>query len=282
MHRERRFLTACAVFYWGSRMRLIITALLGATALSLACAPGALAADMPVKAPYAVGAYNWTGFYAGVNAGYGWGNTNTDISFLPSAVAFGEAPFTINSSPSGFIGGIQAGYNYQFGKWVLGIEADISGASITGSGGNNALLRFPSGAINPGAFSTVSQKMDWFGTVRPRLGVTPIDRVLVYATGGLAYGHVSYSTLTQFPATPPIQYQGTDSTTRVGWTVGGGLEWALMGNWSVKAEYLYYNLGTDTIIAPSQFPALTALGFVVQNTFETKGSIARAGLNYKF
>jgi outer membrane immunogenic protein len=247
----------------------------------------AFAADLPArtytKAPSIVEvAYNWTGFYAGVNAGYGWGNTNTDISFLPSAVAFGEAPFTINSSRSGFIGGIQAGYNYQFGQWVLGIEADISGASITGSGGNNALLMFPSGAINPGAFSTVSQKMDWFGTVRPRLGVTPIDRVLVYATGGLAYGHVSYSTLTQFPATPPIQYQGTDSTTRVGWTVGGGLEWALMGNWSVKAEYLYYNLGTDTIIAPSQFPALTALGFVVHNTFETKGSIARAGLNYKF
>jgi len=233
---------------------------------------------LPPSAP----PYNWTGFYAGVNAGYGWGNTNTDFNFLPSAAAFGQAPFSIKMNPAGFVGGGQAGYNYQSGIWVFGLEADISYADIKSSGSNNVLLLFPGPGVNAGAFALANQKMDWFGTVRPRLGVTPIDRLLVYATGGLAYGHVGYSALTQFPATPPIQYTGSDSATKAGWAAGGGTEWAIAQSWTVKAEYLYYDLGSTTIIAPSQFPAFTALGFVVQNKFETRGSIVRAGLNYKF
>jgi outer membrane immunogenic protein len=281
MYRDKRFLAACAVFYWGCRMRLIITALLGATALSLACAPGALAADMPArtytKAPAMVNpAYNWTGFYIGAHAGYGFGTDDVSVNFLPSATAFGIAPVSMSTNPRGFIGGAQAGYNWQTGAWVFGAEVDYSYANISGDATSAPMFFFPPPGFVLGSFHQVHEKIDWFGTARLRFGVTPIDRLLVYATGGLAFGHAEYSSLTFLPGSGPT-ISGSDSATKTGWTVGGGFEWAFVNNWSAKAEYLYYDLGNHTLISSVGANP----GFPVQNEFQTNGHIVRVGINYK-
>ena len=117
-------------------------------------------------------------------------------------------------------------------------------------------------------------------TQQSRLRATPVERLLVYATGGLAFGHVKSSAVTSFPVPFNVQYTGSADETKTGWTVGGGIEWALVGNWTVKAEYLYYDLGDHTVTALPQpiFPQ----NFNVLSTFETKGNIVRGGINYKF
>ena len=167
-----------------------------AFSLGVICTANALAADLPArtytKAPVVVNpAYNWTGFYVGAHLGYGWEDNRMDVTTLPSPAVFNEAPFSFNNKPSGILGGLQAGYNWQAGKFVFGVEADISATDIHGSSTRVALL--PSGRrrrLLPGSSQTNTQRMDWFGTLRGRLGFTPADRFLVYATGGLAYGHV--------------------------------------------------------------------------------------------
>jgi outer membrane immunogenic protein len=125
---------------------------------------------------------------------------------------------------------------------------------------------------------TANEKLDWFGTVRGRVGVT-FDRALLYATGGLAYGHATLSTaLTRTTGCAGNNCQnGSTADTKFGWTVGGGLEWAFANNWSVKGEYLYYDLGSlsHTMVDPA-FPA------VFNASASLRGSVARAGLNYKF
>jgi outer membrane immunogenic protein len=183
---------------------------------------------------------------------------------------------------TGFIGGGQAGYNWQAGPmWVIGVETDISGTTL------NRTVSVP-GLGDPSRIVTASEKLDWFGTVRGRIGVTPTDRALLYVTGGLAYGHANLSTaLTRpgfSPGAPPDGcggfnncQSGSVSDTRIGWTVGGGLEWAFARNWSLKGEYLYYDLGTlSHAMTDPFFPA------IFNASAGLKGSIARAGLNYKF
>ena len=204
---------------------------------------------------------------------------------LGVAQAFGVIPFSAASNMSGFIGGGQIGYNYQLNNLVLGIEADIDGT--TGRASSNAVL---ANDVFPAPTSTqTGQRLDWLGTLRGRFGWTPIDRLLIYATGGLAFGQSTASFQVSNPfAEPPLPsyVQGKRNT---GWTIGGGLEYALpdvWSNWSVKVEYLYYDLGysnstisyqnIDFAIPPNnEFSSLA--GRVRHN-----GNIVRAGLNYKF
>lgn len=184
--------------------------LLSGVALAVLVATPALAADMatrgPVyKAPAAAPLFNWTGFYIGAHAGYGWGDTT----------------FT---DTDGWFGGGQIGVNYQFApNWVWGVEADLSGADISGS---NGVDRF---------------KTDMFGTARLRLGYT-VDRFMVYGTGGLAWAHSKASL-------PGI----SDSNTNVGWALGAGIEYAFAPNWSAKLEYIHADYGSDNynITVPS-------------------------------
>jgi len=185
--------------------------LLSSVAL-LGLATGALAADLPSRrapAPIiaAVPVFTWTGFYVGVNAGYGW-NANDSITV-------GGLTFDLDDE-GGFVGGAQAGYNYQIGSFVVGLEGDIQYADF---GGDDFVLA--DGSIVD--FNT----SDWFGTVRARAGVA-FDRALIYATGGFAFA---------------------DNAT--GWTVGGGLEYAFTNNLSAKIEGLYVNLDQD-----DNFPGL--------------------------
>ena len=279
-------------------LRLALLASAGAVALGGV----AFAADLPPQAPPpppAPALYDWTGVYAGINAGGHWRNSTMQFATTDSATpdvgggygavqANGVIPTTGVSKVSGFIGGGQIGYNYQLNNFVLGLEADIDGA--TGRGSSSVVLSSDI-FIFPQATQS-SQSLDWLGTLRGRFGWTPVDRLLIYATGGLAFGQstASFSEYNVVAAPPVAVYLSNHRN--VGWTVGGGLEYALPGefsNWSIKVEYLYYDLGysTGTTYYSNQyqdpatgnfFPESSSLSGKVQHN----GNIVRAGLNYKF
>ena len=229
--------------------------------------------------------FNWTGFYIGGNAGYAWGNADTDLDPLPDAATFFDLePITLHPDPTGFIGGGQIGYNWQCNKWlVLGGEADFQGTDIEG---HDRLFNFRdiTGTTNgPDSFIFAHERMQWFGTARGRIGFVPMCRLMVYATGGLAYGNVDYSGNTVFRNPGTASYPVSFSETNVGWTVGGGLEYAIGHHWSVRAEYLYYDLGDESRTA-NQTVAGVPQGppFFVHYNFDNSGNIVRGGLNFKF
>lgn len=293
-------------------MKQFITGMLAA-ALSfvlLGSSNGAArAADLPVKAPPAPAIYNWSGFYAGGTFGYGWrdnrATTFAQADPLVTAVTCGGvlggtcAP-PASSGLSGGVFGIQAGYNWQFAsRWLLGFETDINFTSISGSA-----TSAPYRIALVDAQNNVDQNIDWFGTVRARLGFLATDRLLVYGTGGFAYAQVREGTtltaLTEQGAnglgsafgcqaatnSAPTCFVGSSSRTATGWTAGGGLEYALWDNFSLKAEYLYVNLGRGSVnvvaLDNSVFgPGITKASFTA--AFDRPDlNIVRVGFNYKF
>jgi len=276
--------------------------LLAGVALGVLAAP-AMAADIAVKAP-APYPYLWNGFYGGLNVGYADEQTvfTTSASYTPDAIvgfpagsgdteslaalSSGRIP---TSNGMGVIGGGQVGYNLQLSKvWVAGLEADIQGktGSSTGSIASGTVLPVPGVAIT--SVQTVTASTDWIGTVRGRLGVLLTPNWLIYFTGGLAYGGSSASsTLNQ--AVPAIGFVGTGagsvSNTRIGGTFGTGIEWMFARNWSAKAEYLFYDLGTASFAYPGVARAPFIVNPVYQNVVNTvhfEGNIARVGVNYHF
>jgi outer membrane immunogenic protein len=286
-----------------------------ASAGVMALAGAALAADLPSRAPPPVflpppPVFTWTGLYAGINAGGTWSSSNSvdtttadefcspvigagcpQIPIASAALATGSVP--VNTS--GFIGGGQIGYNYQFANnFVVGIEADIQGiaesSGATSVSGLAAIAGFPVNPIDQTLTSTTRQ--DYLGTVRGRLGFTITPTLLIYGTGGLAYGQTNSSTsITQFveaaPALPSSYSSfGSISNSRVGWTAGGGGEWLFMPNWSLKVEYLYYDLGS-VMYGLSPLQNFATIGVLVYSgapvsTTHFRGNIVRAGLNYHF
>jgi outer membrane immunogenic protein len=240
--------------------------LAGAAAL-LGTAVSAQAADMAVKAPYLKApvamVYDWTGFYIGVNAGVGIGRDYTRLA-IPGGASF-EATYL---NPQGALGGGQVGYNYQvqnsfFGALVFGVEADIQGTGMRDS--FTCLL----GCL-PALNANFNQKLDWFGTVRGRIGIAT-GPVLSYVTGGWAYGSVK-TTLTE-----TIGTTGTfaSNQNRGGWVIGSGLEASLGGNWTGKIEYLWMNLG-------DRLDLFTLNGFPQAMSTDIREQIFRVGLNYRF
>lgn len=181
------------------------------------------------------------------------------------------------------VGGLrraQVGYNRQFGKYVLGVETDFQGADIRGSTSTSGPWLFVGDpAVSPpGSLFTASQKIDWFGTARGRVGYAGfegLDRTLIYATGGLAYGRVELHSAVLYPLET---YSASGIAIKTGWTVGGGVEHAFLDHLSAKFEGLYYDMG-DTSIAAAGVPHN---GFVRGREFETRGGLIRAGVNYKF
>lgn len=252
--------------------------ILSAIAL-VALGGSALAADLPsrtapVYAPIAP-IFTWTGFYVGANAGASFATFDTTVVGTAANtignVAALRRPQSFSTDKTGFIGGGQVGYNYQIGSIVLGAEADLQYTDVKST---NAFLG------TSGATSVFRQEMEYLGTVRLRAGYA-VDRFLVYATGGLAYGEVK-NNATFFSATVPgqIDYFGSRSDMQVGYTVGGGVEYAFTNNLSAKAEYLYYDLGKKN--NPVNLTAAGPAGgsYVARN--ETSGHIVRVGLNYRF
>jgi outer membrane immunogenic protein len=255
--------------------------------IGLGALQAASAADMPTKAPALVAPMNWTGWYIGANAGGAWGRSDTDspISgvctvascFVPSAVDDINAQRSQTLSMSAFTGGVQAGYNHQFGNIVLGAEADFNSFRLSGS---NSISQPFTGFPTSEPIYTNSASTNWLFTGRGRLGYA-VNNWLIYATGGAAVTKLSY-THTFNELTIPDAETSSASATKVGYAVGGGLEYALTRNWTVKAEYLYLDFGSITSTGRVTSTAFGTLGNVFSHSADLTANIARLGLNYHF
>ena len=242
----------------------------------------AMAADLPVKAPVykapVEAVYNWTGWYAGGNIGYGWGNG--DANYTDPGFAIVGLPTSISGSDKleGIIGGGQIGYNWQVNNnWVFGLEADFQGS------GQKASNSF-SGSFSDFEGGTISQNQEtkilWFGTVRGRVGMLVNPTLLLYGTGGLAYGKINVSgSVTDTSCTPTCAWSYGNSTTKVGWTLGAGIEGAIPNtrDWTWKLEYLYIDFGS---VNGSGFD--TDFGSVYSWSAKVTDNILRVGVNYRF
>ncbi|MGV3650088.1 MAG: outer membrane protein [Devosia sp.] len=270
----------------------------------------ASAADFPIYVPPAAPAvHDWSGFYAGINGGYAGGNFEHPFGLdlivpegaeeapeeflgfleetLPLGIGAGFEPDDIvdgavlpivaggaDLTAGGFIGGVQAGYNLMATESILlGIEADIQGSAVRGEVSADITTPAPGTEI----FSA-GTSLDWYGTLRARAGMTH-DRFLGYVTGGLAYGQTTSSV-----SVLGGLFEGSEETTRWGWTVGAGVEYAVTEQISLKTEYLYTDLGTDELIGGTLFPlgegGEGGLGGSLSSSvaFHT----VRAGLNFHF
>ncbi len=270
-----------------------------AAALTVAGAFAAQAADLPTRkeAPVPVFVpppFTWTGFYIGVNAGGIWnsgGNSQTtlfagSIPFASFQLANVFPNGSLGSSNSGFIGGGQAGYNWQTGAFVLGVETDFDGTTLH-KDINVIGVNFiePVRGLNDFFTANSSIRLNWLGSTRARVGyvVTPDNRLMLYGTGGFAYGGGS-ANLNVFDAVNGWGFTTNGGgKTRTGWTAGGGVEYAWTNNITFGAEYLYYNLGTRYINTFPNVAASTFFGPVSSSTrIKFDGSVVRARLNYKF
>ncbi len=258
----------------------------------------ASAADLPTKAPLVSPSvpaiHNWAGFYLGGNVG--GASSAGDVNYtVPPALA-GGLPDTpagdagiaalagahTHVSARGFTGGVQAGYNWQLGNIVIGGEVDFNSLSLNNSSDQQAM----SGTLVPWVNSIhTSIKTDWLLTARPRLGVA-WNQVLLYVTGGLAVTQLK-TFQSQFNSdnsgTLTYSESVSNSETRTGWVVGGGMEYAVSDHWSVKGEYLHADFGNVSSTGTT-FPTFLILPRTVSftHTFDLHVDIARAGINYKF
>jgi outer membrane immunogenic protein len=232
--------------------------LAGVVLLSATAAPmAANAADLyhtppPPPASYVppvVTPNTWAGFYVGINGGYGWGDGG-------NAINYNGLDQSTRAQPQGGFGGGQAGYNFQSGSFVYGVETDFQGAGLSDRTGGTTV------GGNPFASS---EHVDWFGTVRGRIGFA-YDRALIYGTGGFAYGDVSQR------ANLNGDLFGNGGT-QTGYAVGGGVEYKLTPSWSLKAEYQYIDFGSEK---------LTDSAGAATNELDTSFHTARLGLNYRF
>jgi len=266
----------------------------------------ALSADLsPSETPPV---FSWSGLYLGFNSGYTWRNSS---AFSTSAVNLFDAPEVIphlwgpasalgatgsvGTRLNGFFSGGQAGYNWQFSdRFVAGFEADLQGAGVRGGGGFTNLT--PAAIYPPFVAATsvtVNRSLEYFGTVRGRLGYAVTPTMLFYATGGLAYGGIATSTAVRQSLTPSLLLSANAKSdffdNRVGWTVGGGVESALTGNLTAKLEFLYYDLGAANVAFPNSEPLIHnaivgagQVGDAVSSSTRFDGFVVRAGLNYRF
>jgi outer membrane immunogenic protein len=308
-------------------MRRHVIVSLTTAGLSAGLIAAASAADLPprpaaapvyTKAPPAP-AFSRGGFYVGGNAGFidSTGRTVTNATDLsstdtPATTAGLAAAATnqLNNGGSGFLGGAQFGYNYVLTpSFIVGLETDIQGSSLRrNSNASNAALTdllfggdsVLSNAANWVTGTSVSNRLDYLGTLRARLGVTTTPNVLWYGTGGLAYGGVRSSTSMSIAANnldgtpvdgvPPGSTTGSFSGTRTGWTAGAGVEWMFLPGWTTKLEYLHYDLGSVTYTTGGYSTSLNGTGLpgdgiaaiATSTTAQFKGDIVRVGVNYMF
>jgi outer membrane immunogenic protein len=267
-----------------------------------------MAADLAAPV-YHEPVWSWTGFYFGGTVGGGWMTSSSTESVtstfcnpaLIGCPADGPAlaaaiPGSYNLTKAGFLAGVEAGYNWQIGRYVLGIETDLSGIGLSGSTSvTNGVVPagFPGNTIV--AYGTYSEKLNYLGTFRGRAGYLVYDSLLAYATGGLAYGDPSASNALATNVTGPcfcaMSPTGESSSSKhIGWTMGGGLEWMFARNFTLKGEYLYYDFGSVSYAGPSvlnpNFPgggaaSVPFYGASTAATASFKGSIVRLGLNFK-
>ena len=264
----------------GARMRrsLIVTGLAATLCIGLgATAFAKTKHHPPPPPPPPPPAWSWAGPYIGANLGYSWGSSNVNASFINSATGALVSTGSTTVHPDGVIGGGQIGYNWQFGNWVPGLEADIQGSGEQGSG---TIICPTLCSVNGPVTVSITEKLEWFGTVRGRLGWTVTPETMIYATGGLAYGELNDSgNISDGVTTTGFNF----SKTSAGWTAGGGVESHLTGNWTWKIEYLFLTLDEPSgTVATPIIPVVRAPP--VNVTFDPifTDNIIRAGLNYKW
>ena len=287
--------------------------LLGSLALlALGAGGSALAADVRLptfKAPPPVAVYSWTGFYVGGNIGYSWGKADTDVAIpgftvgsvsgLTDDLDIPGATFSDSAKLKGIIGGGQIGYNVQTGRWVFGLELDWQASGEKGGGTRSAAFDVLDGECDIAcifaqgtATTQYEAKILWFGTARGRVGYAA-DGLLLYGTGGLAYGRVKVAgtnTVTG-AVTECVLIIGCETTTslaaatafdrskvNIGWTLGAGIEGAFahLRNWTWKFEYLYLDLGS------LDASAVTPFGTVFTTHTRFTDHVVRLGLNVRF
>lgn len=273
---------------------------------------GDLPARVYTKAPVVADpVYNWTGFYVGGNAGYSWGRSDTSTALIDAGAIVSSANTRFDMN--GAIGGGQIGYNWQSRNWVFGLEGDIQASGQRGRGsaacpggtlaavarlnsvcstghvGDTAPFNVAALPVN----SDISQRLEWFGTVRGRVGSTITPTTLLFVTGGLAYGEikttntVSGTNITGAQGTnvfvlTPVTGTANFSSTRTGWTAGAGIEGVVSGNWTAKLEYLYIDLGN--VSGSFVTPVTGRSGGFLTSTFNSHvtDNILRVGLNYRW
>jgi outer membrane immunogenic protein len=262
-------------------VRQILSAVVSAAVLSIACSSAAFAAPPPAAV------FNWTGFYAGLNAGGFRSSANADTSttctpaqcyFInPNTTNLFNATGAQRDTPSGFIGGAQAGFNWQMGNLVTGLETDFQSFKQNGSGSGTAVI--PS--LAPSTLTVLqSFSTDWLWTLRPRLGIAS-SNWLFYATGGLAVTKVNANWL--FVDVFADTEAASMSKTKAGWTIGGGAEYALLNGWSLKAEYLHLDFGniqttSNNLLDSGTFPVPAQLFL---HSISLTSDVFRVGANYK-
>jgi outer membrane immunogenic protein len=285
-------------------------------ALALAAFIGtpALAADMPVKAPLFAPVASWTGFYGGIQVGGAW--SDKAVNYSPNdplsallvngipAVPIQPLPNDYRIRQGGITGGFEAGYNWQQSNLLFGVEADFSFAGLSGKASGTS--NFGPDLIQT---TTAEQRTDWYGTIRGRVGWLATPNLLLFGTGGLAYGRTTQSAndalaglSTFFPnfsasggfsfvctASGVPCFAGGSSAIKAGWTAGGGAEWLFDPHWSAKIEYQLVDLGSETSRISAVTPCTTAspCGFAaapssLNVTFHDVFSVVRLGLNYHF
>jgi outer membrane immunogenic protein len=232
-------------------------------------------------------AFDWTGFYLGVHAGYSAGKSDANNS----------GPFLAQPGASfdmdGPLGGLHLGINKQNGNFVWGVETDVTWTGQDGSGTNafvcsiatcqagNPFFATTPAAARPVVITSFNQKLDWFGTLRGRFGVTMSPAILAYVTGGLAVGYVTTDgVITGNAGSGAAVTAGfSNSEMNLGWTIGAGIEGALGGNWIWKIDYLYLDFGTT-----STFVSLPANFIPINQNFESKltDHVVRGGISFKF
>ena len=265
----------------------------------------AFGADLPSRKGPLVApppAFTWTGLYIGFNFGHAWTGSNPiavgsanvfDATALWGPASAVGASGVVGARLDGFVSGGQVGYNWQFSeKLVAGFEADLQGAGVRGGGGFGNVTAAAPGALAVTS-ATLKRDLEYFGTVRGRLGYAVTPTILAYVTGGLAYGGVNTSVAMRQSLTPSLLFsdaaKGDVFDNRIGWTAGAGAEMALGRNLSAKLEYLYYDLGsmrlTNINIDPLAFKDLggaVQLANATNATTRFNGHLLRAGLNYRF
>lgn len=232
---------------------------------ALALASAANAADMTAPATY-----DWTGFYVGANAGVSWNNSSLDQNVFIGGARANDLRNTIDGDQAAFTAGGILGYNYQIDQVVLGVEADFNYLGFSDSNKNDILV-LTAPAAPADSYSRTSFDANWFGTIRARLGFA-VDNVLIYGTGGAAYGHMQADGKLVLG---DDVWKGSTETTNWGWTVGAGAEYGI-DKWSLGLEYLYVDLGDaqwdSNVIGDAKFKGNVDYAF----------STVRATVKYRF
>ena len=228
--------------------------------------------------------YDWTGFYVGANAGASWGDTSLHsrveqgggIVIIPPAERdLINADLASDDNETGFTGGLQAGYNFQSGSWVFGLETDVGWMDI----GQSRSKTYQSPVlISPPVTLTVRQEVstDWVWTLRPRIGYAS-GPYMIYGTAGLAASRISVDASFADSRLPPNAGNFSESDSKFGWTAGIGGAYAFNENWSVRGEWLYTDFGTvrNTWVTPNGYAAFTTEA-------DTRANLLRVGVDYKF